>query len=77
MIRRNREGHTELVLLDHGLYEELSVSVRQSLCNLWKSIVLNDHVGMKRYAANLGIKGQLLHFLVYLRVVNFHSLSDE
>lgn len=46
-----------MVLLDHGLYEELPVQVRQSLCRLWSSIVRNDHYGMKEHSAELGVVG--------------------
>jgi len=57
LVRCRPKGDAELVLLDHGLYEELPLKVRQSLCRLWSSIVLNDHPGMKRYASELGVKG--------------------
>jgi len=58
LIRRGGDGQAEVVLLDHGLYEELSLSVRQSLCLLWKSIVLGDHPRMKKHAAELGVTGR-------------------
>lgn len=63
LVRRGADGNAQLVLLDHGLYEELPTRVRQSLCRLWKAIVCNDHPQMKRYAAELGVKGKLSLFL--------------
>jgi len=60
LIRRSGDGQAEVVLLDHGLYEELSLNVRQSLCLLWKSIVLGDHPRMKKHAAELGVTEYLL-----------------
>lgn len=58
LVRRSKKGDAELVLLDHGLYEELPLKVRRSLCQLWSAIVLNDHHGMKRYSAELGVQGK-------------------
>lgn len=57
LVRRGKKGDAQIVLLDHGLYEELPSTVRKSLCRLWSSIVLNDHVGMKHHAAALGVNG--------------------
>lgn len=58
LIRRSaRALGAEVVLLDHGLYQELPPSVRQPLCRLWKSIVMGDHAAMKRHAAQLGVTG--------------------
>jgi len=59
LVRRGDKGDAQLVLLDHGLYEELSPTVRRSLCLLWKAIVLNNHGDMKKYAAELGVKGKI------------------
>jgi len=64
LVRRSANGQAELVLLDHGLYEELSVNVRQSLCLLWKSIILSDHIGMKKHAAELGVTDYRLYSMV-------------
>ncbi|KAK2723534.1 hypothetical protein QYM36_002017 [Artemia franciscana] len=55
LVRKAANKKAELVLLDHGLYEELPSQVRKMLCSLWKSIVLNDHKGMRKYSAQLGV----------------------
>jgi len=60
LIRRGKKNEAQLVLLDHGLYEELPLKVRQSLCRLWSSIVRNDHYGMKQHATELGVVGQYI-----------------
>ncbi|XP_049828019.1 uncharacterized aarF domain-containing protein kinase 5-like [Schistocerca gregaria] len=84
LVRKGKNGKAELVLLDHGLYEYLPSTIRQSLCKLWKSIVMNDHPSMKRYAAELGVKDyeQLSEILTQrpLRMSNYVlkvSLSDD
>lgn len=58
LVRRGKKNEAELVLLDHGLYEELPIDVRRSLCRLWSSIVRNDHFGMRQHAAELGVNGK-------------------
>ncbi|XP_076062663.1 putative aarF domain-containing protein kinase 5 isoform X2 [Oratosquilla oratoria] len=60
LIRPSLHGGAEIVLLDHGLYQYLPTSVRQPLCRLWKSIVMGDHAGMRKNAAQLGVKDYLL-----------------
>lgn len=54
---RKRNNKTELVLLDHGLYQKLTEKDRVCLSYFWKCIVLNDHSEMKKYATQLGVKG--------------------
>lgn len=57
LIRRDQNGETQIVLLDHGLYEILPDENRKALCDFWKSIVLQDNFGMEKYASILGVKG--------------------
>jgi len=45
----------QIVLLDHGLYRDLSEGVKQSYNGMWRSIILQDEEGMKHYAAELGV----------------------
>ncbi|XDV34492.1 hypothetical protein PO909_004647 [Leuciscus waleckii] len=60
LVRRGPDKKAELVLLDHGLYENLSKSDRAALCQLWRSIILRDEAGMKKYANQLGVKEYFL-----------------
>ncbi|KAG1947437.1 uncharacterized aarF domain-containing protein kinase 5 isoform X2 [Pimephales promelas] len=60
LVRRGPDKKAELVLLDHGLYENLSKSDRTALCQLWRSIILRDEAGMKTYANQLGVKEYFL-----------------
>nr|CAD7595381.1 unnamed protein product [Timema genevievae] len=65
LIRKSKKnGKAELVIIDHGLYEFLPSDIRQSLCKLWKAIVLNDHPNMKRYASQLGVKDDYRLFCI-------------
>ncbi|XP_057210636.1 uncharacterized aarF domain-containing protein kinase 5 isoform X1 [Triplophysa rosa] len=76
LVRRGPDKKAELVLLDHGLYEHLSKSDRVALCQLWRSIVLRDEAGMKRYANELGVKEYFLFSEMLLqRPINMWDLG--
>lgn len=45
----------QLVLLDHGLYEEVPENVRNDLCHFWEAIVLRDYEQMKVYSDKLQV----------------------
>ncbi|KAH8270514.1 hypothetical protein KR018_011040, partial [Drosophila ironensis] len=50
-----KNGRAEIVLLDHGLYEELPKDVRGPLCDFWEATVLRDEKMMEAAAAKMGI----------------------
>jgi len=52
---RAREGKCQVVVLDHGLYEEMGKKAREALAGLWVSIVSGDHDGMAGCARELGV----------------------
>ncbi|CAH0547500.1 unnamed protein product [Brassicogethes aeneus] len=52
---RKKDGKAELVLLDHGLYQEVKPSDRVSLSYMWKAIVYKEYVNMKKFANELGV----------------------
>jgi len=51
---RSRPSGPELVLLDHGLYREISGEFRMDYCNLWKSVVMMEEENIIHYATKLG-----------------------
>ncbi|XP_064216007.1 uncharacterized aarF domain-containing protein kinase 5 [Tribolium castaneum] len=53
---RRVEGKTQLVLLDHGLYQRLKPQEMVALSHMWKAIVLQDHAQMKFYSKQLGVE---------------------
>lgn len=69
MIRKTTKGDAELVLLDHGLYQEVPEKVRTALNFMWKAIVLNDHVNMKKYSNELGVESKYF-FIKILKFLN-------
>ncbi|XP_020815935.1 uncharacterized aarF domain-containing protein kinase 5 [Drosophila serrata] len=55
-VRRNsRSGRADIILLDHGLYEELPENVRGPLCEFWEATVLRDEAKMQSAAEKIGI----------------------
>jgi aarF domain-containing kinase len=55
LIRRkpNDPHRPQLVLLDHGLYKDLSEDFRRNYCRLWNAIILQDRVEIESECRNL------------------------
>lgn len=55
LIRRTSASNPKptLVLLDHGLYREVSPDVRFNYAKMWRSIIMGDERGIKKYASRL------------------------
>ncbi|XP_076013235.1 putative aarF domain-containing protein kinase 5 isoform X2 [Genypterus blacodes] len=76
LVRRGPDNKTQLVLLDHGLYEYLSQEDRVSLCKLWRSIILRDEAAMKEHSNALGVKQYFLFCEMLLqRPINMQELG--
>lgn len=54
-IRRLSNGHSELVLIDHGLYINMTPQFRHSYAKFWKSIMTFDNSTMKEVVSGWGI----------------------
>ncbi|CAN0483872.1 unnamed protein product, partial [Ectocarpus sp. 12 AP-2014] len=59
---RRGSGRPQLVLLDHGLYRELTEKFRVDHCRLWKAMVFKDIPGVKEYCQRLN-SGDMYHLL--------------
>uniref|UniRef100_A0A0K8UD15 Putative aarF domain-containing protein kinase 1 n=1 Tax=Bactrocera latifrons TaxID=174628 RepID=A0A0K8UD15_BACLA len=59
LVHKNRNGQVEIVLLDHGLYANLTDRFRYEYSKLWLSILNVDRKAMRVHSQNLGIKGDL------------------
>ncbi|XP_017081306.1 uncharacterized aarF domain-containing protein kinase 5 [Drosophila eugracilis] len=59
--KNNKNGRADIVLLDHGLYEELPQNVRGPLCEFWEATVLRDEAKMQSAAEKIGI-GDYMRF---------------
>ncbi|XP_069113609.1 uncharacterized aarF domain-containing protein kinase 5-like isoform X2 [Argopecten irradians] len=59
-VRKRSDNSAELVLLDHGLYDILTPSHRQSLCHLFKAIVMHNEENMQKYSLELGVEDHMV-----------------
>ena len=50
LVNKTKQGNTEIVLLDHGLYQSLTDEFRVNYCKLWMSMIKADLEGIKKYA---------------------------
>lgn len=55
-VRKNeKNGKADIILLDHGLYEELPENVRGPLCEFWEATVLRDDESMRKAAKKIDV----------------------
>jgi len=50
MVNKMPDGSPQIILLDHGLYRELTEEFRESYSGLWKSLILRDTEKIKYYS---------------------------
>ena len=56
MVRKNkRTGKVEIVLIDHGLYEQLPPEQRQAFASFWHSVIIDDYDEVQRSGKLLGL----------------------
>ncbi|KAK6353284.1 hypothetical protein TWF696_005258 [Orbilia brochopaga] len=54
-VRRKPNGKAEVVLIDHGLYVDLSEDMRKQYCELWVSLLSGDNEKIGQIAESWGI----------------------
>jgi aarF domain-containing kinase len=55
-IRRQPNGHAELVLIDHGLYISMTPKFRHQYCQFWKAIMTFDNDTLSEITSAWGVK---------------------
>lgn len=63
----------QLVLLDHGLYRELSEEFRKTYCDLWKALILNDTKLLGETVDKLGVP----QYVQFLTLIFTHRIPDS
>ena len=85
-VRRHptKNGHEQLVLLDHGLYRELDEDFRRTYCKLWRAMLLRDQALLQECGdkLNVGVFARFLPLLFTYRTIDSQarlarSLSDQ
>lgn len=59
LVKKNAKGKDDIILLDHGLYANLTDEFRFEYSKLWLSILKVDKDAMRLHSHNLGIKDNL------------------
>ncbi|XP_077395468.1 aarF domain-containing protein kinase 1 isoform X1 [Festucalex cinctus] len=55
LVRKGQNSNqTEIVLLDHGLYQALQPDFRMNYCRLWQALIDQDMPAVERYSRKLG-----------------------
>ncbi|KAM3918753.1 aarF domain-containing protein kinase 1 [Leptodactylus fuscus] len=55
LVRQTQDSRSpEIILLDHGLYQELTDNFRMNYCHLWKALIAVDMDEVRRYSQLLG-----------------------
>lgn len=60
LVRKDAKGRDQLVLLDHGLYQELDEKTREQYNWFWLGLILNNEEIAVKAANKLGTKNGLL-----------------
>ncbi|XP_071502328.1 uncharacterized aarF domain-containing protein kinase 5-like [Diadema antillarum] len=60
LVRKNPRGKAELVVLDHGLYEEVPSNIRVAFGQFWRAVILKDEPAMIQHANEMGVPEYLI-----------------
>ncbi|XP_013867332.1 aarF domain-containing protein kinase 1 isoform X2 [Austrofundulus limnaeus] len=70
-----RSQKTEILLLDHGLYQVLQPDFRMNYCRLWMSLINRDLAGVERYSRRLGAGDLYPLFACVLTARSWNSVN--
>ncbi|XP_056409261.1 aarF domain-containing protein kinase 1 isoform X2 [Hyla sarda] len=65
----------EIILLDHGLYQELTDNFRLNYCHLWEALIAADMDGVRRYSQRLGVGDLYPLFACMLTARSWNSVN--
>ena len=63
----------QMVLLDHGLYQDLKPSFRDNYARLWRALVVRDVKNIEKYARNLGAGD---YYKIFSFILTFRPFSN-
>ncbi|XP_023684597.2 aarF domain-containing protein kinase 1 isoform X1 [Paramormyrops kingsleyae] len=70
-----KSKRSEIVLLDHGLYQVLNQAFRLDYCRLWRALMKADMKGVERYSRRLGAGDMFPLFACVLTARSWASLN--
>ncbi|XP_066468210.1 aarF domain-containing protein kinase 1 isoform X2 [Tiliqua scincoides] len=68
-------GKTHIILLDHGLYQQLSENFRFDYCRLWQSLIKADMKRIQKYSRRLGAGDLYPLFACVLTARSWNSIN--
>jgi aarF domain-containing kinase len=77
LLRANKKGKPEIVLVDHGLYRELNPDFQLRYSKLWKSLMLADLHGIKDACQSLGVGEAYTLFAAMLTARPFDEIIER
>lgn len=77
LLRANKKGKPEVVLVDHGLYRELDPDFQLRYSKLWKSLMLADLHGIKDACQSLGVGEAYTLFAAMLTARPFDEIIER
>lgn len=76
LVRKSPNG-VELVLLDHGLYQEITPQFRHEYASLWKSLIFGDINGIKRHSLAMNAGELYPIFAAMLTYKEWDEIIDQ
>ena len=76
LVRKNKRNQTEVVILDHGLYRELSDEFRLAYCHLWKAVIFGNEEEIEYYSRMMNVADMYPLFASVLTHRPFHRILD-
>jgi aarF domain-containing kinase len=77
LLRADKKGKPEVVLVDHGLYRELNPDFQLRYSKLWKSLMLADLNGIKDACQSLGVGEAYTLFAAMLTARPFDEIIER
>ncbi|CAG2249912.1 ABC1 [Mytilus edulis] len=76
LVNKTAEGNTEIVLLDHGIYQSLTDEFRVNYCKLWTSLIKADMEGIKKYSTAMNAGDMYPLFACMLTARSWKAISS-
>ncbi|KAF1742701.1 hypothetical protein MXB_803, partial [Myxobolus squamalis] len=77
LVRLTPTGGSEIVLLDHGLYEEIDLNNQQMLASFWVAGVTSDIRELKRISSQLGVSDYTILWEIFFQRPFLTTLSGQ
>ncbi|XP_077123584.1 aarF domain-containing protein kinase 1 [Ranitomeya variabilis] len=76
LVRQTKGSRSpEIILLDHGLYQELTDNFRLNYCHLWQALIAADMTAIRIYSQRLGAGELYALFACVLTARSWHSVT--